>query len=66
MAYQCKCGNNEEFLEVFETAIDVVDSQGNFIKPEARNVGYYICRECEQEIPYKEFFPKAVANLIEK
>jgi hypothetical protein len=57
MAYQCKCGNNEEFLEVFETAIDIVDGSGIFIKSEVRNVACYICRKCECDIPYKEFFP---------
>lgn len=56
MAYQCKCGNNEEFLEVFETAIDIVDGSGKFITSEVRNVAYYICRKCECDIPYKEFF----------
>lgn len=59
MAYQCKCGNNEEFLEVFETAIDIVDGSGKFIKSEVRNVDYYICRKCECDILYKEFFPLA-------
>jgi hypothetical protein len=59
MAYQCKCGNNDEFLEVFETAVDVVDGSGKFVKSEVRNVAYYICRECESEIPYKEFQPMA-------
>jgi hypothetical protein len=59
MAYQCKCGNKEEFLEVFETAIDVVDGSGKFIESEIRNVAYYICQKCEHDIPYKEFFPLA-------
>lgn len=59
MSYQCKCGNNEEFLEVFETAIDIVDGRGKFIKSEVRNVAHYICRKCECDIPYKEFFPLA-------
>ena len=65
MAYQCKCGNKDEFLEVFETAVDVVDGKGNFVKSESRNVAYYICRECDHEIPYKVFFPKAAANFID-
>jgi hypothetical protein len=63
MAYQCECGNKDEFLEVFETAVDVVDGNAKFVKTESRNVAYYICRECEREIPYTEFFPKAVAAL---
>jgi hypothetical protein len=61
MAYQCKCGNNEEFLEVFETAIDVVDGSGNFIMSEVKNVAYYVCRKCECDIPYEEFFPLTAA-----
>jgi hypothetical protein len=61
MVYQCKCGNSEEFLEVFETAVDVVDGSAKFVKTESRNVAYYICRECECEIPYTEFFPIAAA-----
>jgi hypothetical protein len=62
MAYKCKCGNKDEFLEVFDTAVDVVGGNGNFIKSEARNVAYYICCECKCEIPYKEFFPAAVST----
>ena len=59
MAYKCKCGNKDEFLEVFDTAVDVVDSHGSFIKSEARNVAYYICHECEREISYTDFQPMA-------
>lgn len=59
MAFKCKCGNKDEFLEVFDTAVDVVDGNGEFVKSEARNVAYYICRECEREIPYTDFQPTA-------
>ena len=66
MAYQCKCGNSEEFFEVFETAVDVVDGNAKRIKTESRNVANYICRRCEREIPYTEFFPKAMAVALTK
>ena len=64
MAYKCECGNKDEFLEIFDTAVDVVDSNGNFIKSETRNVAYYICRECQREISYKEFVPLAAAPSL--
>lgn len=55
MAYQCKCGNKEEFLEVYDTAADLVDGNGDFIETQERNVAFYICRECYHEIGYIEF-----------
>jgi hypothetical protein len=59
MAYECICGNKDEFLEVFETAIDVVDGNGDFVNHEVRNVAFYLCRKCEYEIPYTEFIKMA-------
>ncbi len=64
MVYKCTCGNKEEFLEVFESAINVVDGSGEFIESQVRNIAYYICRECEREIPYTEFFPLAAAASL--
>ena len=61
MAYECKCGNEHEFLEVFDSAVDLVDGKGEFVKTKVRNVSYYICCECEREIPYMEFVPLAAA-----
>jgi len=44
---------------VFETAIDVVDGNGDFVNHEVRNVAFYLCRKCEYEIPYTEFIKMA-------
>ena len=63
MAYQCKCGNDDEFFEIFDLAVDVVDNKGEFIATKERNVAYYICRECEREIPYLEFIRQAWAKV---
>ena len=57
MAYQCKCGNKEEFLEVFDIAVDIVDGNGQLIEFKDRNVAYYVCKTCESEIPYTDFQP---------
>ena len=62
MAYICECGNTEEFLEVFDTAVDIVDGSAKFVRTEARNVSYYECGNCERTIPYTVFFPKAVSS----
>lgn len=56
MAYQCRCGNNERFLEVFDVAIDVVDGEGHFVETKDRNVFFYMCCECNREISYEEFW----------
>ncbi len=62
MAYVCKCGNKDEFLEIFDIAVDVVDGKDNFVRTEERNVAYYVCCECDRQIAYTDFTPRAVEN----
>jgi len=64
MAYKCKCGNADEFFVAFDVAVDVVDGKGEFVEIKERNVAYYICRECEREISYREFTPLAAASAL--
>jgi hypothetical protein len=62
MAYKCReCGNDTEFREVFNVAVDVVDSKGLFIRTELRDVAYYVCCECDAQIAYRDFVPLAAA-----
>jgi hypothetical protein len=56
MAYQCRCGNSQRFLEVFDVAIDVVDGEGHFVEMKDRNVFFYMCCECDREISYEDFW----------
>jgi hypothetical protein len=64
MAYKCQCGNDSEFLEVFDTAVDVVDGKGLFVRTDLRNVAYYVCCECDTQIPYTEFVPLAAGASL--
>lgn len=61
MAYRCGCGNADTFFEVFDVAVDIVDSSANFIATKTRNVAHYVCTECDHTIPYIEFFPLAAS-----
>lgn len=59
MAYRCECGNTHRFLEVFDTAIDVVNNAGSFLETKDRNVAYYKCPECDRDIDYEDFWAQA-------
>ena len=55
MAYRCECGNDRDFLEVFQLAVDRVNANGQLIETAARDVAFYLCAECDRQIGYKEF-----------
>ena len=55
MAYRCECGNDREFLEVFQLAVDRVDANSRLIDSAERDVGFYLCPECDRQISYRDF-----------
>lgn len=60
MPYVCECGNTERFQEIFQAAVNIVDGAAEFIETESRDVAHYVCDDCQREIPYIVFFPRAV------
>lgn len=62
MAYRCRCGNRDRFLEIFDIAIDIVDGEDNFLQMKDRNVFFYVCCECDRQISYEDFIPAAATR----